>query len=82
MIADELRRQADEFVDITQLVNVIGRDPAERAERLQRAQNYEERAERHDRDGGGTPRRGLERRYGIRQSPAGPAAGEDDFAGN
>jgi hypothetical protein len=81
MIADELRRQADEFIDITQLVNVIGRDPAERAERLQRAQNYEERAERHERDGG-TPRRGLERRYGIRQSPAGPVAGEDDFAGN
>jgi uncharacterized LabA/DUF88 family protein len=78
MIADELRRQADEFVDITQLVNAIGRDPAERAERLQRAQNHDGN-DRHDREG--APRRGLERRYGIRQAPAGPAP-EDDFAGN
>ena len=78
MIADELRRQADEFIDITQLINAIGRDPAERAERLQRAQNFEDRGERQDREG--APRRGLERRYGIRQAPAGPAP-EDDFAG-
>jgi uncharacterized LabA/DUF88 family protein len=33
MVADELRRQADEFIDIVQLVPRIGRDPAERAER-------------------------------------------------
>ena len=31
MVADELRRQADEFVDLTQLVARIGRDPSERA---------------------------------------------------
>ena len=31
MVADELRRQADEFLDITQLIAKIGRDPAERA---------------------------------------------------
>src|ERR1700749_3618292 len=30
MVADELRRQADEFVDIVQLQQKIGRDPAER----------------------------------------------------
>jgi len=34
MVADELRRQADEFVDLTQLMTRIGRDPAERAARL------------------------------------------------
>ncbi len=33
MIADELRRQADEFVDIVRLQDKIGRDPAERAPR-------------------------------------------------
>jgi uncharacterized LabA/DUF88 family protein len=36
MVADELRRQADEFVDIVHLVSKIGRDPAERVERTQR----------------------------------------------
>ncbi len=40
MVADELRRQADEFVDIVQLVSKIGRDPGERMERMQR---YQER---------------------------------------
>ena len=33
MVADELRRQADEFVDLVQLVNKIGRDPGERPDR-------------------------------------------------
>ena len=36
MVADELRRQADEFVDIINLVPKIGRDPAERVERAPR----------------------------------------------
>jgi uncharacterized LabA/DUF88 family protein len=40
MIADELRRQADEFIDLIHLVGKIGRDPGERAERMQR---YQER---------------------------------------
>lgn len=35
MIADELRRQADEFIDLMHLVGKIGRDPAERAQRYQ-----------------------------------------------
>ena len=30
MVADELRRQADQFVDIVELQNKIGRDPSER----------------------------------------------------
>jgi hypothetical protein len=33
MVADELRRQADEFIDIISLQNKIGRDPAERPSR-------------------------------------------------
>jgi uncharacterized LabA/DUF88 family protein len=35
MVADELRRQADEFVDLAALQGRIGRDPAERALRTQ-----------------------------------------------
>lgn len=37
MVADELRRQCDEFIDIAHLVSRIGRDPQERAERIQRS---------------------------------------------
>ena len=33
MVADELRRQADVFLDIVELQSKIGRDPAERAPR-------------------------------------------------
>ena len=33
MVADELRRQADEFIDLTHLMARIGRDPGERAAR-------------------------------------------------
>ena len=33
MVADELRRQADEFVDLAQMAARIGRDPAERMHR-------------------------------------------------
>ncbi len=33
MIADELRRQADEFVDLIHLAGKIGRDPSERMQR-------------------------------------------------
>jgi uncharacterized LabA/DUF88 family protein len=36
MVADELRRQADQFIDLANLQNEIGRDPAERAQREQR----------------------------------------------
>ena len=33
MVADELRRQADQFIDILELQSKIGRDPSERPER-------------------------------------------------
>ncbi len=33
MIADELRRQADEFIDLLHLAPKVGRDPAERTQR-------------------------------------------------
>jgi hypothetical protein len=33
MVADELRRQADQFVDIIELQSKIGRDPTERPAR-------------------------------------------------
>jgi uncharacterized LabA/DUF88 family protein len=33
MVADELRRQADEFIDLSHLSTRVGRDPAERMER-------------------------------------------------
>ncbi len=36
MVADELRRQADEFVDIIHLASKIGRDAGERSERSHR----------------------------------------------
>jgi uncharacterized LabA/DUF88 family protein len=39
MVADELRRQADEFIDITHLAPKIGRDPVDRPERSQKPQD-------------------------------------------
>src|ERR1700736_6341226 len=39
MVADELRRQADEFIDITHLAPKIGRDPIDRPERSQKPQD-------------------------------------------
>jgi uncharacterized LabA/DUF88 family protein len=36
MVADELRRQADQFVDLADLQDEVGRDPAERVQREQR----------------------------------------------
>lgn len=38
MVADELRRQADEVIDLADLADRIGRDPNERAVRMQRSQ--------------------------------------------
>jgi uncharacterized LabA/DUF88 family protein len=37
MVADELRRQCDAFIDIAHLADHVGRDPQERAERIQRS---------------------------------------------
>ncbi|MCG6122105.1 MAG: NYN domain-containing protein [Microvirga sp.] len=64
MIADELRRQADEFVDIISLEKRIGRDPSDRSSRVH-----------SDGDRGPRPGPALERRYGIRQG----AAADDDL---
>src|SRR5215471_10472685 len=36
MVADELRRQADQFIDLAHLQAEVGRDPAERAQRAER----------------------------------------------
>jgi uncharacterized LabA/DUF88 family protein len=36
MVADELRRQADQFIDLANLQNEVGRDPSERAQRGER----------------------------------------------
>jgi uncharacterized LabA/DUF88 family protein len=43
MIADELRRQADHFVDLVSMQEQVGRDPAERAQR--QAERSQERNE-------------------------------------
>lgn len=36
MIADELRRQCDEFIELSHLASKIGRDPEVRAERMRK----------------------------------------------
>ena len=36
MIADELRRQCDEFIDLSTLAEKVGRDPEVRAERMRK----------------------------------------------
>lgn len=43
MIADELRRQADVFLDLSELMPKIGRDPGERATRMHNAPNFLQR---------------------------------------
>lgn len=71
MIADDLRRQADEFVDLAQLIARIGRDPGERSPRAPDSRNSGDTGTRFR---GETPERSarpspaLESRYGIRQS--------------
>ncbi|WP_237151578.1 LabA-like NYN domain-containing protein [Oryzibacter oryziterrae] len=42
MVADELRRQADHFIDLANLANRIGRDPNERPVRAERPHNEED----------------------------------------
>jgi uncharacterized LabA/DUF88 family protein len=43
MVADELRRQADTFLDLAELMPRIGRDPGERSSRLQNAPGFLQR---------------------------------------
>jgi uncharacterized LabA/DUF88 family protein len=56
MVADDLRRQCDEFIDLAQLMPSIGRDPGERSDRGTRGPATGQ---------AGNP--SLERRYGIRK---------------
>ncbi|WP_321340080.1 NYN domain-containing protein [Breoghania sp.] len=42
MIADDLRRQADHFIDLNALANKIGRDPSERQQRQAEREREEE----------------------------------------
>ncbi|MCJ2052568.1 NYN domain-containing protein [Methylobacterium sp. J-070] len=60
MISDELRRQADEFVDLSSLASRIGREPGER-----QARAAGDAPSRYRGEGRQNP--GLENRYGIRQ---------------
>lgn len=70
MIADDLRRQADEFIDLGHLLSRIGRDPSERASRNP---DHRSHGDTPTRSRGETPERSarpsaaLESRYGIRQ---------------
>jgi hypothetical protein len=68
MVADELRRQADVFLDIVELQPKIGRDPAERAAREAR----EPRGERH------TPQF-LQRSTAPQRAGAGAPVDDDEF---
>lgn len=70
MIADELRRQADEFIDITQLAQIIGREQNDRPERAVRLSPEAE--DRETIKG----RSLVERRYGIK-SPSDDDEGMD-----
>ena len=67
MVADELRRHADVFLDLVELQPKIGRDPVERAAREAR----EPRGDRH------TPQF-LQRSTAPQRAPAGAAVDDDD----
>jgi hypothetical protein len=70
MVADELRRQADVFLDIITLQGKIGRDPSERPPR-------EPRGPREEREPGHTPQF-LQRPATPQRAGAGAAAHDDD----
>jgi uncharacterized LabA/DUF88 family protein len=67
MVADELRRQADDFVDIVSLIPRIGRDQGERPTRPLRPSAD---APRDAGERGPARSASLEQRYGIRQDDA------------
>ncbi|MEN3930521.1 NYN domain-containing protein [Microvirga sp. W0021] len=69
MIADELRRQADEFVDLTYLLNKIGRDMNDRNDmpRVVEDQPTGSGKSEKGKSSKQTASPNLERRYGIRQ---------------
>jgi hypothetical protein len=47
MVADELRRQADQFVDIVELQDKIGRDPGDRSDRAPREPREQREPRQH-----------------------------------
>ncbi|GJD29736.1 hypothetical protein PMNALOAF_0973 [Methylobacterium adhaesivum] len=73
MVADDLRRQADEFLDLVHLIPRVGRDPGERNARPVPDRFTASPADTGTRSRGETPERSarpspaLETRYGIRQ---------------
>ena len=73
MVADELRRQADVFLDIAELQSKIGRDPGDRGER----------SPREPREPRGEPRQHtpqfLQRSTTAPRTPVSTAADDDDF---
>ena len=70
MVADELRRQADVFLDIAELQSKIGRDPGERGERPPREPRGEPRQH--------TPQF-LQRSPSASRTPASTAPDDDEF---
>ena len=70
MVADELRRQADTFLDIVELQSKIGRDPSERPAREMR--------EPREPRGAHTPQF-LQRGATPQRAPAPAGAEDDDF---
>ena len=48
MVSDELRRQADHFLDLADLVDRLGRDPSERPARRERDDRYEDDDDYYD----------------------------------
>jgi hypothetical protein len=70
MVADELRRQADVFLDIVELQSKIGRDPSERPAR-------EPRPPRGGEHGQHTPQF-LQRPASPPRAPAGAPTDDDD----
>jgi hypothetical protein len=72
MVADELRRQADVFLDIVELQSKIGRDPAERPDRGERAERGPREPRQH------TPQF-LQRPPTPQRAGAGAGVEDDDF---
>lgn len=65
MVSDELRRQADEFLDLVQLIPKVGRDVGERVTRTFTDTRSREPS---DRSAPPRPSPALESRYGIRHA--------------
>ncbi len=70
MVADELRRQADVFLDIAELQSKIGRDPGDRSTREPREPRGEPRQH--------TPQF-LQRSATAARAPVTTVADDDDF---